>query len=152
LERCFEKTIPRIAHDGNNVLHQATNILRLTLCSRGQCKPTPENTVYVTMFHVKNMPSIRYTQYAFTWKMEQGFPVRSVVGPMELPGHSQQTINFVTTINYLIEESSDSRADHLGADHGYLDSKVILSFGVGDGSGKATFIYASHLIAGENMC
>ena len=153
LEQCFQSLFPRYANSQNNALHQATNILRLTLCNRGQCTPNADNTIYLKLFHVKDHAAYRYTQFAFTWAMKEGLPVRSLNGPMELPGHSMKTINFVTTINYLLEERSQGQDErHLGPDHGYLDSKVVLSFGVGDGSGKATLIYAHQLVAGETQC
>lgn len=121
--------------DMNRVhLHHATPLLRATLCKRGECKPDVHNTVLFGIIHVKYhpLPYLHYVRHVVTWNVTEPYNYLSVSRPITYSGTNQADPIFTVSMAW----DHPTNRHGLGLNHGFLDDRVVISFGVADyGSG-----------------
>ncbi|KAK7203649.1 hypothetical protein BZA70DRAFT_282989 [Myxozyma melibiosi] len=85
----------------STVLRQATNTLRLSLCEF-PCTPTEDNTVLISIIHVKYQEGYRpyYERRVLMTKATFPFDVIGVSPPLIYAGVDEQALLYTTTIAY----------------------------------------------------
>lgn len=152
LMKCFNKLYESPHKKDHHALHQATNMLRITTCFYGECVPDNSNTFYYQIFHVKNYVGYHYSRYIALWNITgPEYKFHSVVGPFEMPGMDAEKSHFIVSMNYVPEESHvESCGKRM--DHGYLDSKLVLSVGDEDSRGKAFILTPQDILSSQHFC
>ncbi|BFZ56553.1 hypothetical protein PYCC9005_003600 [Savitreella phatthalungensis] len=147
---CMEKHMPEVAPELESI-HQSTNALKVTLCKRGECVPSSDNTVLLSIFQYKTFYRYHalYEPYLFLYSQD---------APYELIGMSKralwidgrgltdkpQWVEFGDTAMFYIV--SMTWKTHGNQYHGFLDDEIFLNFGIEDTSAGAIDIKASDLL------
>ncbi|GAA98031.1 uncharacterized protein L969DRAFT_617657 [Mixia osmundae IAM 14324] len=136
---------------GHTHLHHATPLIRATLCNRGECKPTIHNTVLVGLIHVKYHPEpyLYYERRAVTWNVTSPFEYLSVSPPLTYMGTNQADPIFTVSV---VWDHPSSKGGGLGLNHGFLDDRMIISFGVADYGSGYIDVVAGDVLAEHTMC
>lgn len=153
-DSCFKRLFPVLSQDKGVAVHQASNLLRLTLCSLSgdpECATRSDtDTVLLQFFHVKHHKEYRYRQYIMIWDAKDSkFSAKAILGPLLLPGQKpMDVIQYITTVNYYHTENSDKQ----GLDHGYLDTPLMISIGYEDRRGEVLMTRAQELLNEMKYC
>ena len=129
-----------------NYFHQSTNILKLVLCNFGECVPNGQNTILIQLIHLIHFNKARYSPVVLTWNSTT-LELETVSFHFHYPGIEDKTMVFATGWNYLISNNAGYEPDL-----GFLDSKILLSIGVGDKAGKALVIDSKLILSGSHAC
>ncbi|TNY24350.1 hypothetical protein DMC30DRAFT_346039 [Rhodotorula diobovata] len=137
--------------DMNRVhLHHATPLLRATLCKRGECKPDVHNTVLFGIIHVKYhpLPYLHYVRHVVTWNVTEPYNYLSVSRPITYSGTNQADPIFTVSMAW----DHPTNRHGLGLNHGFLDDRVVISFGVADYGSGYTDTLALDLLTDHQLC
>ncbi|KAI3658795.1 hypothetical protein MP638_002595 [Amoeboaphelidium occidentale] len=151
---CMNTLFNDISNKNKQEVHQASNLLRLKLCYTRNCdKAEKVEEIYFQVIHVKSFNTWLYKRYVALWSSDEdgGFKFLKVKGPMSFPGASEDQHPFITTISY-IKPSGYFSKDGKFSNVAYLDTPVVVSFGVSDNSSGAFFTTAEELITGARGC
>ncbi|PWY91619.1 hypothetical protein BO94DRAFT_555432 [Aspergillus sclerotioniger CBS 115572] len=134
--KCLQKYLPVLMNPSHESIHQATNSLSVTLCSRSDplCRPTAENTVVMTIFQHKSFVGFHsvYEPYVMLFWQRAPFEVygvsrkpvwirgRGVEVDGEEEGGNKTEMLYVTSIAW-----KEAGLKY----HGFLDDVVFLAFG-----------------------
>lgn len=130
-------------------LHQATPILRVTLCNRGECLPSIHNTVLFGLIHKRNeRPHLWYDRRIVTWNITSPFEYRSVSKRLVYPGARHDDYVWTGSMTY----NFDPSAIPLDRSHGYLDDEIWLAFGIKDAEAGWLDVDARQLLDDHHFC
>jgi hypothetical protein len=145
LKRNFESLI------AGRSIHQCANLVRVTLCQHGECAPDDDNTFYMQVLQAKRYENINYEHFVALWSIKApGFKLHSIAGPLNMPGLNSNDLIYWNSMNYIHDEGK-CPGDR-GFDHGFLDSDLVLSMGVGDVTGKAIVVSPQDLLSQRYTC
>ena len=142
-DRCLERLLGHSAEGWK--LHHATGFIAVTLCRRGECVPTAENSRLFGVFHLKRAHPTRYVPHVLTLDAAAPHRIRSLSPALEYGGLGQ-SYTFATTLAW-----TRPRTEH-GLSHGFLDDEVLLSMGVGDKTGALVQVRAEQFLGGHLLC
>ncbi|KAK4047506.1 hypothetical protein OIO90_006148 [Microbotryomycetes sp. JL221] len=130
--------------------HHATPLLRVTLCKRGECKPSIHNTVLFGIIHIKYhpLPYLFYERRVVTWNVTSPYEYLSVSKPLTYSGTNQADPIFTVSMAW----DHPSSRHGLGLNHGFLDDIVLISFGVYDYGSAYIDVQASALVSDHTLC
>lgn len=135
----------------NNHVHQSTPMLSITLCNRGECEPSANNTVMVGMLQRRyDRPAVSNTWY------DRHIAVYSSDAPYNMISVSKTLIYYGEGNKYIWTGSmvyikKDDRYSY-DRSHGFLDDEIWLSFGIGDSAPGWIDVEARDLVAGHYFC
>ena len=134
-------------NDGKHSIHQATNSLAITFCSRHDetCHKGPTNTFIIQIFQQKiglGFLHARYEPYVMVFKREAPFEMHAISKrPIWISGRaSKNEMLYATSINWRNNQTY----------HGYIDDVVHLNFGIEDKRAASIDVTAKDLL-GELM-
>ena len=134
-------------------IHQSTPMLVLTLCNRGECRPTPENTVMIGMVQRRVNKS---DGYPYTWYdhriavYEAAWPYRMMSASRMLTYHGEVHGDYTWTGSMTYHVDSDQLPRDRS--HGFLDDEIWLGFGIKDRNAGWLDVRASDLVQEHFMC
>lgn len=129
-------------------VHQATPMLSLTLCNRGTCKPTTENTVMLGMVHHRTDKPTWYDRRIITYSPIPPYNMLSVSKLLSYHGEVQdKTFAWTGSMTYFMHHKQFPLTSH-----GFLDDEVWLSFGINDKEAGWLDVRASDLVADYYLC
>lgn len=135
----------------NNHVHQSTPMLSVTLCNRGQCTPTANNTVMIGMLQRRYDPpgvqSTWYDRHIAVYNSEAPYNMISVSKTLTYYGEGSKYI-WTGSMVYI---KKDKRY-YFDRSHGYLDDEIWLSFGIGDAAPGWMDVKARDLVSGHYLC
>ena len=153
---CLETFLPEVAPE-NESIHQSTNTLQVTLCRRGQCEPTDDNTVIISIYQYK-------TYYHYHALYEPYVMVMNSVAPYELVGLSSKPFwinGRGKTTKPQWAEFGDSAMFYVVSIgwksvtqkyHGFLDDELFVNFGIEDSTAGSIDVRASDLLRCIKKC
>ncbi|KAK9388108.1 hypothetical protein V1515DRAFT_462804 [Lipomyces mesembrius] len=137
------------------IWHQATNAIKIVMCDYGQCEPEPENTVYLTFLHKKEIPEtfkVQYKRYVAVWK---------ATAPFEMIGFGSKHIRFDNEDEWEQKFNVEGRflytvtvawETNMNRYEGYLNENVVISMGVGDHGNAAVVMPVRDLFTCMSSC
>lgn len=167
-EKCITKYMPKLAPELESI-HQATNSLSITNCSRydTECVPDDSNTYIMHIFHHKTYYLFHgeYEPYIFLFQQSAPFAAHAIgQKPYWINGRGNLTVatdsvqyrkhpewipEDVTEFFYI---TSMSWKNHGQMYHGYIDDVLFLTFGVEDSRGGALDVVAGELLKDLAYC
>lgn len=161
-EKCMSAHFPTVAKELESI-HQATNSLSVTLCNRGECEPSNDNTFIFTIFQHKTfyyMHSV-YEPHALLIKRTSPFEIQGVSGrPLWFSGRGKpgewmndrwdpMVTKKQTQMFYI---TSISWRDQGLKYHGYLDDVMFVAFGIEDEKTGGIDVRAGDLLVDLKLC
>lgn len=171
---CFKRILPELKQQptDDDVVHQATNSLAITLCRRADqsCAASGENTFVMTVVHRKRQHAgglrCSYEPHVVLFRQEAPFALhgvsakplwikgrRRVMSPAASPaeekqedeggGHERSEMFYVTSLGW---RGAKQRY------HGYLDDVLFVGFGIEDKRTAAIDVTAADLLKGLGVC
>ncbi|KAF5017325.1 hypothetical protein F66182_10754 [Fusarium sp. NRRL 66182] len=132
-------------------VHQSTPMLSLTLCNRGTCEPSEQNTVMLGLVQRRHdLPAAPFTWYDRRIAVyEAAPPYRMVSVSKKLTYHGEVDGKYVWTgtMNYYTNQT-----EFPPSNHGFLDDEIWLGFGIKDSAAGWLDIYARDLVADHYLC
>ncbi|KAH6692226.1 hypothetical protein F5X68DRAFT_57009 [Plectosphaerella plurivora] len=159
---CLYSSLPKDWKKGS--FHQATAFYRMTLCPRGTCTPSRDNTVLLGLVHYK-LSRRTYRRMFVTMGVDEPFQILSVspslhFGSAEIDEDVvfSVSITFMPTNNAtdLVEgqspflKSTEPPSGHLS--HGWLDDTVVVGAGLRDEAYDAIHMPAVDALRGHTLC
>jgi hypothetical protein len=141
-------------------IHQSTNSLSLTLCNRGECEPSKDNTLIVAVFQLKELRYYHPTYEPYVVLIEQHAPFR-MHGVGQLPfwvhGRSREPFpewkgtdaSHFTQMFYITSISWKSKSQRY---QGFLDDEIFISFGIEDNYTASIDVLAQDLVQCIGLC
>lgn len=166
--KCMSELLPRIIA-GSEDIHQATNSLSVTLCSRksSKCIPTDKNTYIMHIFHHKSYNSFHgiYEPYVVLFERTFPFAVKAVSQrPLWISGRKNLTIES-DSVQYrndpnaipeghteMFYVTSMSWKTHGQKYHGYTDDVLFINFGIEDSRGGVIDVRADDILQDLAYC
>lgn len=133
---CMDQLLRR---DSRAAVHQASNFITVKQCHETSCFGGTGRVFYLQLFHIKHYNGAVYERFVATWNEE--FELRSISGPIFLSGVGDSETAFVTSMNFIENKQ-----------FGYLDSYLVVSFGLRDSLSRALFTTPEELLQGESLC
>ncbi|KAF4977607.1 hypothetical protein FZEAL_5891 [Fusarium zealandicum] len=141
----------------NQHVHQSTPMLSVTLCNRGECEPSKNNTVMIGMVQQRYDPP----GYSWTW-YDHRIAVYSAAAPFNMMSVSKKLTyhgeadgkghyTWTGSMIYYVNGRGDDDLPQ-NRSHGYLDDEIWLSFGIGDSAPGWLDIKAKELVTDHYMC
>lgn len=123
---CLTRTI---GEHLDRAYHHATPLLKVTLCRRGECLPSKENTVLFGIVHVKFPQDYAwYERRVVTYSSEAPYEMQSVSKHIVYSGTNGDDPIVTTSMSW----QHPTRRDGGGLNHGFLDDVLLTSFGAHD--------------------
>ncbi|KKZ64450.1 hypothetical protein EMCG_09561 [[Emmonsia] crescens] len=166
-EKCMEKYMPKVALELESI-HQATNLLSITLCKREDptCEPNDSNTFIFTIFQHKAFYSFHsiYEPYVMLFKQTTPFGIHGVstkplwihgrgkpgqgkkpakLTPQAAQSWSQTEMFYVTSMSW---------KTHGQRYHGYIDDVLFIGFGIEDSKTAGVDTVAGNLLLDLSLC
>ncbi|GAO51131.1 hypothetical protein G7K_5242-t1 [Saitoella complicata NRRL Y-17804] len=113
--------------------HQTGNFIPLTLCNRGECKPTPENTVLTGFAHWKFGIPGQYERRVITLKSTPPFDYVSMSPPLTFVG-ATDSIDTLYVMSHDFFPRDPNLVDYAPG-HGFLDDLCVISIGKNNNEG-----------------
>ncbi|KAI1610038.1 hypothetical protein EDD36DRAFT_458211 [Exophiala viscosa] len=165
-EICMARYMPAFDKDHESI-HQATNSLSITLCKRADpgCKPGPENTFIMHVFHFKSFYDWHgvYEPYVVLFNQQAPFALHAISKkPFWI--HGRDVLSEMTgAISWENKEkparhsemfyiTSLSWKTHGQRYHGYIDDELFISFGIEDSRPGVMDVIAGDLLQDLGMC
>ncbi|KAF5237996.1 hypothetical protein FAUST_5802 [Fusarium austroamericanum] len=132
-------------------VHQSSPMLSITLCNRGTCEPSEQNTVMVGIVQRRQDPPMS----PFTWYdrrvavYESAPPYRMISVSKKLTYHGESDGRYVWT-GSMVYYTNQTRFPP--SNHGFLDDEVWLSFGIKDAAAGWLDVRARDLVADHYLC
>lgn len=154
-EDTWHSKLKTCMHDvmlSDNHVHQSTPMLSVTLCNRGECKPSANNTVMVGMVQRRydrpGNPFTWYDRHIAVYEAVAPYKMMSVSKSLAYYGEGNKYI-WTGSMVYVHKKDIKYARDR---SHGYLDDEIWLSFGIGDSRPGWLDIEARELIADHHVC
>lgn len=137
----------------NGNVHQSTPMLSLTLCDRGTCEPSADNTVLLGMVQRRYDPpgvyrSTWYERHIVAYSAAPPYAMMSVSKVLSYHGEVKNKYIWTGGMVYL----ADSPGIPFNRSHGYLDDEIWLSFGIRDKAAGWIDVDAKELIKDHYFC
>ncbi|KAL2164005.1 hypothetical protein VTH06DRAFT_3219 [Thermothelomyces fergusii] len=150
--QCLRRSLPKLA-DKSESIRQATNSLRVTLCSRSDAKCTPDdgNTFIMTLVQHQTdfVEHSEYEPYVVLFRQRPPFELYAISRlPLWISG---RTRNQGLPTDVVSVTSANWRDRGLNY-HGYLDDVVMLAFQYGNRHPAAIDVLAGDLLVGLRLC
>lgn len=143
---CIQDVVDAFKNDG---VHQATPILSMTLCNRGECVQDVHNTVLFGIVHGKRRLPVRtYEPRVISWNATRPFVYRSVSKRLSYHGTRPREWIWTGSMTYHWS-NSDIPVDR---SHGYLDDEIWLGFGIHDETCGWLDVDARELVRDHYYC
>lgn len=168
--RCINRFLPKVASQLES-LHQATNSLAVTLCSREEpsCSPSDANTYILTIVQHKSFYDFHgvYEPYAVLFQQRAPFELHAISsrpiwihgrekgnpkpGPDTASGASgpPPPPNVHMEMFYITSVSWKSRGQRY---HGYSDDVLFIGFGIEDSKTAGIDVLAGDLLRDMGLC
>ncbi|KAK7204897.1 hypothetical protein BZA70DRAFT_290211 [Myxozyma melibiosi] len=155
--KCFASLLKRSSDPANRrtFVQQATNTLRVTLCE-WPCEPTIENTVLISIMHVKyqNFDSVHYQRHLVAMSPTAPFEILARSSPLHYAGIDERDMVYTSQIawdhmhfrshstastvvapsrgDYATAKRSVQQTNSLVSDHhhGWLDDTIMISISI----------------------
>ena len=171
--KCMSKYMPLITDPEMESIHQATNSLSITLCSRNDptCHPDPSNTFILTIFQQKSFYYYHsvYEPYVMLFRQDapfeiygiskkpiwihgRGFPGEGKKPPARLYDEEHGIATDEWSQTQMLYITSVSWKAHSQRYHGYTDDVLFLGFGIEDSATGGIDVLAGDLIENLGMC
>ncbi|ORY80529.1 hypothetical protein BCR37DRAFT_349041 [Protomyces lactucae-debilis] len=163
-EACISKLMPELVQSPGSPehasIHQSTNSLSVTLCNRGECTPSKDNTVILTIFQLKELRYYHPTYEPYVMLIQQQAPYR-IHGIAKLPfwvhGRGREPFpewkgedpSEFTQMFYIVSVSWKSRTQRY---QGFLDDELFVSFGIEDNYTASIDVRAHDLVQCIGLC
>ena len=129
-------------------VHQSTPMLSITLCKRGRCQPSAENTVLIGMVQRRYDHPTWYDRRIVTYSSVAPYQMLSVSKILSYHGESETgTYAWTGSMVYYTHHRHFPPPNH-----GYLDDEIWLSFGLKDADGGWIDIRAEELVRDHYLC
>ncbi|KAJ9497745.1 hypothetical protein H2202_006778 [Exophiala xenobiotica] len=165
-DACMARYMPVTSSEQESI-HQATNSLSVTLCKRldPACKPGPENTFIMHIFHFKSFYDWHsvYEPYVVLFQREAPFAMHAISKkPLWIQG--RDTLTAMTgAIHWenrklppghseMFYVTSMSWKTHGQRYHGYIDDELFVSFGIEDTRPAVIDVLAGDLLRDMGSC
>jgi hypothetical protein len=165
---CMAKYMPKLESNLESI-HQATNALTITMCRRKDpgCVPTDDNTFIMHIFHHKTYYNFHgiYEPYVILFKRNAPFDIHAIsTRPFWIHGRGPLTaqtgsVQFLGRENWIPEGHTEmfyitsmSWMAHGQKYHGYMDDKLLISFGIEDTRSAAIDVLAADLLQDLGVC
>lgn len=163
---CMAKYMPKVAPSLESI-HQATNSLLITLCSRADraCRADKSNTYVITMFQHKTFHSYHsvYEPYLLLFRQDAPFEIRAIsrkpfwINGRGRPGEKRPSYLPLspsdpwnqTEMFYVTSMSWKAQAQTY---HGYEDDVLFLAFGIEDEQSAGIDVVAGDLVQDLGFC
>ena len=136
----------------NKHVHQSSPMLSLTLCDRGECKPSENNTVLLGMvqrrYDPPSMPSTWYERRIAVYSAAPPYNMMSVSKILSYHGERDDRYIWTGSMVYF----ANSTEVPYNRNHGYLDDEIWLSFGIADKAPGWMDVDAKELIKDHYFC
>lgn len=130
-------------------IHQATPLLSLTLCRRGMCQPTQNNTVLLGMYHKHSeWPYLWYQRRVAVYRATPPYNMLSVSKELVYLGEDDGKFTWTGSMVYFV----NSAEIPLNRSHGFLDDEIWLSYGIKDRVSGWIDVTAIDLVADHYLC
>ncbi|KAL4732048.1 hypothetical protein ACLX1H_001055 [Fusarium chlamydosporum] len=132
-------------------VHQSSPMLSITLCNRGTCEPSEQNTVMVGIVQRRHDPP----KAPFTWYdrrvgvYEAAPPYRMISVSKKLTYHGESDGRYTWTGSMVYYTN---QTQFPPSNHGFLDDEVWLSFGIKDAAAGWMDVRARELVADHYLC
>lgn len=164
--KCMAKHMPQISSNGLEFIHQATNSLAITLCNRGTCTPSSENTFNMIIFQIKTFYGRgNYFPYVMLFRRTPPFKIYGISRkPLWYHGRGYPMANWTmrpgfddgvfhpvnqTELAFTTAMSFKSRELTM---HGYLDDEVFVTFGLEDRKTGGIDVLVGDLLRDVAVC
>jgi hypothetical protein len=129
-------------------VHQSTPMLSVTLCDRGDCHPSPENTVLIGMVQRRYDFPTWYDRRIATYASVPPYNMLSVSKKLTYHGETETgTYAWTGSMVYYTHHRHFPPPNH-----GFLDDEIWLSFGIKDADGGWIDVRARELIDDHYLC
>lgn len=129
-------------------VHQSTPMLSVTLCDRGACKPSPNNTVLIGMVQRRYDFPTWYDRRIATYSSVAPYKMLSVSKKLTYHGETESgTYAWTGSMVYYTHHRHFPPPNH-----GFLDDEIWLSFGIKDADGGWIDVQARDLIEDQYFC
>lgn len=151
---CMKKMVPSLASDSESI-HQATNSLRVTLCTRDDtnCTPNESNTFILVIYHHKTFYNFQsmYEPYVMLFRSQAPFDIYSMSRlPLWIRGRSRgDEEQGLSGLLYVTSMSWKNKGQYYD---GFLNDELFVSFGVEDRESAAIDVRASDLLTNLELC
>ncbi|KPI41004.1 uncharacterized protein AB675_8191 [Cyphellophora attinorum] len=165
---CMARYMPEVASKLESI-HQATNSISITLCRRKDpgCTATDDNTFIMHIFHHKTYYDFHgvYEPYIMLFRRRAPFELYAIStrpfwihgraaltsqsGSMQFKDREEWIPEGHTEFFYIVSMSWMSHGQKY---HGYLDDKMMLSFGIEDTRSGAMDVLAADLVQDLGLC
>lgn len=142
-----EKTCVHDVMLSDGHIHQSTAMLSMTLCNRGTCTPTPENTVLLGMVQRRYDRPTWYDRRIATYSSVPPYNMLSVSKKLSYHGEQDGTYAWTGSMLYFTHHKHFPPPNH-----GFLDDEIWLSFGIRDKDAGWIDIEAGELVADHYLC
>lgn len=143
LQTCIHDVFLTDAH-----VHQSTPMLSLTLCNRGKCKPSEDNTVLVGMVQRRYDRPTWYDRRIVLYSSKAPYKMLSVSKKLSYQGETEAgTYAWTGSMVYYTHHKHFPPPNH-----GFLDDEIWLSFGIKDSDGGWIDVRAKELTNEHYMC
>lgn len=129
-------------------VHLSSPMLSLTLCNRGDCEPTPENTVMIGLVHHHQDP-LWYDRRIAAYSPVPPFNLLSVSKKLSYHGEEEGRWTWTGSMTYFHHHRPDRFPSK---SHGFLDDEIWLSFGIQDQWGGWIDVEARELVTDHYLC
>ena len=165
-EVCIASFMPVLMAEHESI-HQATNSLSITLCNRSDpaCKPSPENTYIMHIFHFKSFYDFHgvYEPYVVLFQRQAPFAMHGIATkPIWIHGRDVFTEKTGSALwegkalpskhSEMFYVTSMSWKAHGQTYHGYLDDVLFVAFGIEDSKPGVIDILAGDLLKDMSFC
>lgn len=163
---CMARYMPVVGKEHESI-HQATNSLSITLCQRADpgCKPTPENTFIMHIFHFKSFYDWHgvYEPYVVLFQQQAPFAMHAI-GKKPFWVHGREVFTeqsgailwqgkeLPSRHSEMFYITSMSWKTHGQRYHGYIDDELFISFGIEDSRPAVVDVIAGDLLRDLGVC
>jgi hypothetical protein len=164
-EKCIAKFFPKVAPELESI-HQATNSLSITMCTRAQnCEINESNTFLFTVFQHKSYHQYHsvYTPYVMAFQQAPPFAMHAVSkkpfwihgrggpGKGKMPNLNPEDSRNWNQTEMFYATSLSWKQQHMKY-HGYLDDVLFIAFGIEDERTGGIDVRASDLLGNLGLC
>lgn len=150
-----EKTCVHDVMLSDKHVHQSSPMLSVTLCKRGECEPSVNNTVMLGMVQRRydrpGSPFTWYDRHIVVYNMASPYNMMSVSKSLAYYGEGTK-YHWTGSMVYYRNENDDDEGYAINRSHGYLDDEIWLSFGIGDSAPGWLDVEARELITHHYFC
>lgn len=130
-------------------VHQGTPMLSITLCNRGECEPSIQNTVLMGLVQKRRSdPHLHYDKRIVTWNASAPYEYRSISKHIVLTGTEEWGYTWAGSMVYYWNQTGVPQ----DRSHGFLDDEVWLSFGIADRRSGWIDVTARDLVSHHITC